>query len=57
MLAGEGASNITMKLMDNQTASMLVGMMASDVTAQRLNGIDGKFNILGNKRANKLKLY
>ena len=48
-LAGEGASNITMKLTDNQTASMLVGMMASGVTAQGLNGIDAKFNISGNR--------
>ena len=48
-LAGEGASSITMNLTDNWTASMLVGMMASGVTAQGLNGIDMKFNISGNK--------
>ena len=30
---------------------MLVGMMASGVTAQGLNGIDAKFNISGNREA------
>ena len=53
MLAGEGASNITMKLTDNQTASMLAGMLASGVTAQGLNGIDAKFHILGDKGGSK----
>lgn len=47
--AGEGASQITMNVTGNQTASMLVGMMASGVTAHGLNGMDGKFNISGNK--------
>ena len=44
-LAGEGASNITMNLTDNQTASMLAGMIASGVTARGVNGIDAKFGI------------
>ena len=46
-LAGEGVSNITMNLTDNQTASMLAGMIASGVTARGLNWIDGKFNVSG----------
>lgn len=51
-LAGAGVSDITMNLTDNQTASMLMGMLASGVTAHGLNGIDGKFNISGNKSGN-----
>lgn len=50
--AGEGASQITMNVTGNQTASMLAGMMASGVTAHGLNGMDGKFNISGNKSGN-----
>ena len=47
---GEAASKITMDKTGNQTASMLAGMMASGVTAQGLNGIDGKFNISGGNK-------
>ena len=47
ILAGEGVSNITMNLTDNQTASMLAGMIASGVTARGLNWIDGKLNVSG----------
>ena len=50
MAAGELASAATMNVTGNQTASMLAGMLAGGVTAQGLNGIDGKFNISGNKR-------
>lgn len=48
-LAGAGVSDITMNLTDNQTASMLMGMLASGVTAHGLNGIDAKYNISGNR--------
>lgn len=48
-LAGAGVSDITMNLTDNQTASMLMGMLASGVTAHGLNGLDTRFNISGNK--------
>lgn len=51
-LAGAGVSDITMNLTDNQTASMLMGMLASGVTAHGLNGLDTRFNISGNKSGN-----
>ena len=52
-LAGEGVSNITMNLTDNQTASMLAGMIASGATARGLNWIDGKFNVSGWNKGGK----
>ena len=44
-----GASDVTMKVTGNQTASVVAGMIASGATGQGLNGIDTRFNISGNK--------
>ncbi len=57
MAVGEAASTATMKVTGNQTASMLAGMIASGVTAQGLNGIDGKFNISGWNKGGESNKY
>ena len=49
MGAGAGAQKITTDVTGNDTAGMVVGMVASGVTAKGLNGIDTKFNVSGNK--------
>ena len=57
MAAGELASAATMNVTGNQTASMLAGMLAGGVTAQGLNGLDGKFNISGWNNGGKYSAF
>ena len=49
MMAGAGASDVTMRVTGSQTASMVAGMIASGATGRGLNGVDTRFNISGNK--------
>ena len=49
MMAGAGASDITMKISGNQTASVVAGMIAGGAAGHGLNGVDAKFNISGNR--------
>ena len=49
MMAGAGASDVTMRVTGSQTASMVAGMIASGVTGRGLNGVDTRFNISGNR--------
>ena len=49
MMAGAGASDVTMRVTGSQTASVVAGMLTSWGTGQGLNGVDTRFNISGNK--------
>ena len=49
MMAGAGASDVTMRVTGNQTASVVAGMIASGATGWGLNGVDTRLNISGNK--------
>ncbi|NLK78695.1 MAG: hypothetical protein GX284_13555 [Clostridiales bacterium] len=49
MMAGAGASDVTMRVTGNQTASVVAGMIASGATGRGLNGVDTRFNISGNR--------
>ena len=49
MMAGAGASDVTMRVTGNQTASVVAGMLTSWGTGHGLNGVDTRFNISGNK--------
>ena len=49
MMAGAGASDVTMRVTGSQTASMVAGMIASRAAGHGLNGVDTRFNISGNK--------
>ena len=49
MAAGAGASDVTMRVTGSQTASVVAGMLTSWGTGHGLNGVDTRFNILGNK--------
>ena len=49
MMAGAGASDVTMKVTGSQTAGMVAGMITSWGTGHGLNGVDTRFNISGNK--------
>ena len=49
MMAGAGASDVTMRVTGSQTASVVAGMIASGATGRGLNGVDTRFNISGNK--------
>ena len=49
MMAGAGASDVTMRVTGSQTASLVAGMIASGATGRGLNGVDTRFNISGNK--------
>ena len=48
MMAGAGASDVTMRVTGSQTASVVAGMIASGATGRGLNGVDTRFNISGN---------
>ena len=49
MMAGAGASDVTMRVTGSQTASVVAGMLTSWGTGQGLNGVDTRFNISGNR--------
>ena len=49
MMAGAGASDVTMRVTGSQTASVVAGMIASGATGRGLNGVDARFNISGNR--------
>lgn len=49
MMAGTGASDVTMRVTGSQTASVVAGMITSWGTGHGLNGVDTRFNISGNK--------
>ena len=54
MMAGAGASDVTMRVTGSQTASLVAGMIASGATGRGLNGVDTRFNISGNRvKSNK----
>ena len=48
MMAGAGASDVTMRVTGSQTASVVAGMLTSWGTGHGLNGVDTRFNISGN---------
>ena len=52
MMAGAGASDVTMRVTGSQTASMIAGMIASRAAGHGLNGVDTRFNISGNRVKN-----
>ena len=52
MMAGAGASDVTMRVTGSQTASVVAGMLTSWGTGHGLNGVDTRFNISGNRVKN-----